>query len=148
MGAGKHDRLKACVKQGMILSFSISLGLSVIIMLVGRPVLGILTHDQAVISTTYEMMSYFVPFYFTWSVIEVLSAVLRGAGDAVRPVAIVGVGICLFRIVWIFTAFRWFHTLPVLCYCYPASWLVTDIALFVYFRKGKWMEQGRRILEK
>ena len=148
MGAGKHDRLKACVKQGMILSFSISLGLSAIIMLVGRPVLGILTHDQAVISTTYEMMSYFVPFYFTWSVIEVLSAVLRGAGDAVRPVAIVGVGICLFRIVWIFTAFRWFHTLPVLCYCYPASWLVTDIALFVYFRKGKWMEQGRRILEK
>ena len=148
MGAGKHDRLKACVKQGMILSFSISLGLSTLIMLVGRPVLGILTHDQAVISTTYEMMSYFVPFYFTWSVIEVLSAVLRGAGDAVRPVAIVGVGICLFRIVWIFTAFRWFHTLPVLCYCYPASWLVTDIALFVYFRKGKWMEQGRRILEK
>ena len=148
MGAGKQNRVKECVRQGMILSLLFSLILSTLIMLAGKPILGILTHDGAVVRTTYEMMSYFVPFYFTWSVIEVLSAVLRGAGDAVRPVVIIGVGICLFRIVWIFTAFRWFHTLPVLCASYPASWALTDIALIVYFRKGKWMEQGRWIIEK
>ena len=68
------------------------------IMLAAKPMLRILTTDQAVIDTTYEMMTYFVPYYFTWSVIEVLSAVLRGAGDAVRPVAIIGLGICLLRI--------------------------------------------------
>ncbi len=148
MGAGKKDRLKDCVRQGMILSFTISIVLSTLIMVAGKPVLRILTHDPEVIRTTYEMMSYFVPFYFTWSIIEVLSAVLRGAGDAVRPVAIIGLGICLFRIVWIFTAFRFFHTLPVLCYCYPASWAVTDIALILYYRKGSWMRQGKWILEK
>jgi len=49
-----------------------------LIMLAAKPLLHILTTDSAVIATTYEMMTYFVPYYFVWSVIEVLSAVLAG----------------------------------------------------------------------
>ena len=45
------------------------------------------------------MMIYFVPYFSTWVVIEVLSGVLRGYGDAVRPVSIIGLGICLLRII-------------------------------------------------
>ena len=148
LGAGRHDRVKDCVRQGMILSLVITAGMSTFILLAGKPILRILTKDVEVIRTTYEIMWYFVPFYFTWSVIEVLSAVLRGAGDAVRPVIIIGLGICLFRIVWIFTAFHWFHTLPVLCFSYVTSWTITGITLTIYYRKGKWKEQGRRILEQ
>ena len=148
LGAGRRDRVKLCVKQGMILSFSISVGLSALIMLAAKPLLHILTTDQAVIDTTYEMMTYFVPFYFTWTLIEVLSAVLRGAGDAVRPVIIIGLGVCLFRIIWILTVFRWVHTLPILCYCYAVSWVITGLAILVYYRKGKWLDRNRMILDK
>ena len=148
LGAGRRDRVKLCVKQGMILSFSIAVGLSALIMLAAKPLLHILTTDQAVIATTYEMMTYFVPFYFTWTLIEVLSAVLRGAGDAVRPVIIIGLGVCLFRIIWILTVFRWFHTLPILCYCYAVSWVITGLAILIYYRKGKWMDNSRVILDK
>ena len=148
LGAGKRDRVKLCVRQGLILSWTISVGLSALIMLAARPLLDILTTDQAVIDTTYEMMTYFVPFYFTWTLIEVLSAVLRGAGDAVRPVIIIGLGVCLFRIIWILTVFTWFHTLPILCYCYAVSWVITGLAILVYYRKGKWMDRSRLILDK
>ena len=148
LGAGKRERLRECVKQGMILALLIAAGLSTLIMLAARPLLGILTEDAAVIETTYEMMTYFVPYYFVWSVIETLSAVLRGAGDAVRPVAIIGLGICLLRIIWIFTIFARIHTLPILCYCYPVSWIVTAAAIFLYFRKGKWMDRGSLIVDK
>ena len=148
LGAGKHDRLKDCVRQGMILSVTIAIGISTVLMLIAKPLLGILTTDQAVISTTYEMMTYFVPFYFTWSLIEVFSAVLRGAGDAVRPVIIIGIGICLLRIIWVVTIFAHFHTLPVLCYCYAVSWVITGIAILIYYLKGKWKDRGRMILDK
>ncbi len=148
LGAGREDRVKQCVRQGMILSGIISVSLSILIMACAKPLLHILTTDPEVISTTYEMMLYFVPFYFTWTVIEVLSAVLRGAGDAVRPVIIIGIGICLFRVLWIATLFRWVHTLPVLCLCYVASWVVTDVAMIIYFRKGRWLDRSRMILEK
>ena len=146
MGAGKTDRVKTCVRQSMILALGISVGLSALILLSGKPLLHILTKDPEVISTTFEMMTYFVPFYFTWAVIEVLSAVLRGAGDAIRPVIIIGIGVCLLRVVWIFTIFQRFHTLPVLCWCYAVSWVITGAAMAIYFRKGTWLDRSRRIL--
>ena len=61
LGAGRHDRVKLCVRQGMILSAVITVTLSGLILLLGRPLLHILTKDQAVIDTTYLMMTYFVP---------------------------------------------------------------------------------------
>lgn len=148
LGAGRQDRVKLCVKQGLILSFSITVTLSALIMLLGKPMLRILTEDQAVIDTTYQIMTYFVPYYFTWTLIEVLSAVLRGAGDAVRPVIIIGLGICLLRIVWILTLFQWVHTLMVLSLCYVVSWVVTSIAMTVYYRHGRWMQRSSVILER
>ena len=148
LGAGRQDRVKLCVKQGLILSFSVTVSLSALIMLLGKPLLHILTEDQTVIDTTYQIMTYVVPYYFTWTLIEVLSAVLRGAGDAVRPVVIIGLGICLLRIVWILTLFQWVHTLLVLSLCYVVSWVVTSIAMTVYYRKGRWMQRGSMIIER
>ena len=148
LGAGRQDRVKLCVRQGMILAGIITVFLSAGILLLGRPLLHILTEDPAVIDTTFTIMTYFVPFYFVWAVIEVLSAVLRGAGDAVRPVVIIGLGICLLRIIWIVTVFQWVHTLFVLSMCYLVSWLVTAVAMAIYYRKGSWMKRGSVILER
>ena len=117
-------------------------------MLAAKPLLRILSGDPQVISTTFEMMCYFVPFYIVWAVIEVLSAVLRGSGDTVRPFIIISLGICLLRIVWIVTMFARFHTLPGLCMSYLISWLVTAIAMSVYFLKGNWMDRSRKLLDK
>ena len=148
LGARRMDRVQLCVRQGLILAFSITLTLSGLIMLAGKPLLHLLTKDPAVISTTWQMIFYFVPFYFTWTLIEVLSAVLRGSGDAVRPVVIIGLGICLFRILWICTVFRWFHIVPVLCLTYVASWTLTSVMILLYFVRSDWRERTRRILDK
>lgn len=148
LGASKPERVRQCVKQGMLLHWIITLGVSGGILLLAKPLLHLLTTDTAVIDTTWQMMLYFVPFYWIWSVIEVLSGVLRGAGDAVRPVIIIGVCICLLRIVWIFTLFRWVPTLPVLCWCYAVSWAVAAAGLFLHFRRGKWQEKSRMVLHK
>lgn len=146
LGAGRTDRAKDCVKQGLILAMIITVFLSGGILLIAKPLLRILTDDPAVVSTTYEILTFFVPFYFIWTVIEVITAVLRGAGDAVNPVIIIGLGICLFRIVWILTVFAWFGTLPALCWCYVASWTVTSTALIIYYRHGGWIRRRRMVI--
>ena len=148
LGAGKRDRARQCVRQGMILSSIITAVLSILILALGIPLLHVLTDDPAVIETTYRMMTYFVPFYLIWTVIEVLSAVLRGAGDTLRPFIIISLGICLLRIVWVVTVFAKYHTLFVLCLSYLISWLVTAISMSIYYKKGKWMDRSRRILDK
>ena len=146
-GAGLHDRVKQCVKQGLILAFSVTVGVSVLLMVTAIPVLRLLTKDEAVVETTYKIMSYFVPYYFTWVLVEVLSAVLRGAGDALRPVIIIGLGICLFRIIWIATVFSHFGTLLSLCLSYTVSWIITSMALLIYYKKGSWATR-RSIVDK
>lgn len=148
LGAGKTDRVRLCVKQGLILSFANSIWLSALILLLAKPLLHLLTKDPAVVETTWKMLLYIVPFYFTWTLIEVLSAVLRGAGDAIRPVIIIGLGICLFRILWIVTVFRAVHTLPVLCLTYVSSWTLTSIMMLLYFRRSNWMDRSRRLLDR
>lgn len=138
IGARKFDRVRDCFKQGLAISLILAVLLSGVIMLLARPLLSILTEDTEVIEMTFKIMTYFVPFYFCWSLIEVLSAVLRGSGDALKPVIIIGLGICLFRIIWIFTVFRLWHTIAALSLVYVASWSVTGIALLVYFTRGSW----------
>lgn len=146
-GAGRMDRVKQCVRQGMIMAFAVTLTVSAGLMLTAIPVLRILTPDEEVVQTTYTIMSYFVPFYFTWVLVEVFSAVLRGVGDALVPVLLIGVGICLFRILWILTVFAHFGTLFSLCLSYTVSWTITSIALTVYYKKGGWMKR-RRIVDR
>ena len=145
-GAGRHDRVKDCIRQGMILSSIITVALCTAILTGGIPLLHLLTDDPAVVETTYRMMTYFVPFYLLWTVIEVLSAVLRGAGDTLRPFLIISLGICVFRIIWMVTLFLRFHTLFVLCLSYAASWLVTAAAMTIYYKKGTWMDRSGRLL--
>ena len=146
-GAGRMDRVKQCVRQGLIMAFAVTLTVSAGLMLSAIPVLRILTPDEEVVQTTYTIMSYFVPFYFTWVLVEVFSAVLRGVGDALVPVLLIGVGICLFRILWILTVFAHFGTLFSLCLSYTVSWIITSIALTVYYKKGGWMKR-RRIVDR
>ncbi len=140
-GAGRTDRVRQCVRQGLIMHFGITAAVSAGLMLTAVPLLRLLTPDEAVVETTYTVMSYFVPFYFTWVLVEVLSAVLRGAGDAVVPVVIIGIGICLFRVVWILTVFAHFGTLLSLCLSYTASWTITSAALLIYYKKGRWISR-------
>ena len=144
-GAGRTDRVRQCVRQGLIMHFIITAVISAGLMITGIPVLRLLTPDEAVVETTYQVMSYFVPFYFTWVLVEVLSAVLRGAGDAVYPVVIIGIGICLFRVVWILTVFASFGTLLSLCLSYTVSWTITSIALLIYYKKGRWINRRRLV---
>lgn len=146
IGAGKTDRVRACFKQGMIMSMAITVFLSSFIMFFSKPLLRVLTEDTAVIDMTYRIMTYFVPYYFTWTIVEVLSAIMRGAGDAVKPVIIIGLGICLFRIVWIVTVFTRIHDIMILCLSYPLSWVITGICLFIRYRRGEWLRTARNVI--
>ena len=117
-----------------------SIVLSGLILLFAKYFLFIFTDDPAVIATTWQIVIYFVPIYFTWIIIEILSSVLRGVGDAIAPTVICAIGICVVRAIWIYTVFRANPNILTISLTYPVSWIVTDIAMIIYYRKGKWKE--------
>ncbi len=42
-------------------------------------------------------------------------------------------GSCVFRVIWVYTIFAHFHTIPSLYLLYPCSWTLTASAEIVYF---------------
>ena len=89
-----------------------------------------------------QIVTYFVPFYFIWTFIEVLANALRGAGDALVPMIISVGGICGLRILWVLFVVPHWHTLLSISICYPISWLLTAAVLIVYYKKGRWMRHA------
>lgn len=142
-GAGQTDRIRACTKTGFRLAFLSTILLSSGIMLVARPVLKLFTDDPAVMDTTWTILTYFVPTYVLWTVIEIFSAVLRGVGDVLKPFIILALGVCLLRIIWVLTVFQQMHTLFIISISYPISWAVTDVAMLLYYYKGSIFKRKR-----
>ena len=60
-------------------------------------------------------------------------AASRGLGKTVVPTIIVILGSCVFRVIWVYTIFAHFHTIPSLYLLYPCSWILTAFAEILYF---------------
>ena len=146
-GAGRIDRIRDCAKKSLLLLGGITLSLSAVLLLLARPLLHLLTDDPAVIDTTWYIITLFVPFYIIWVPIEIFPGVLRGVGDVLTPSLILAGGICGIRILWLYTAFRLSPVLLTLCLCYPLSWLITDIAVYLYFRRSPVMTRAIRVID-
>lgn len=137
-GAGKEDRVRETLRVARRIFFPVTVVLSAIVLLFSAYGLHIFNDDPAVIATTQRIMLYFAPFYVIWTFIEILTGSLRGIGDAVVPLIITVVGICVFRLLWVATIFPVFHVIDGLCVCYPISWAVTALALYIYYRRQGW----------
>ena len=61
-------------------------------------------------------------------------AASRGIGKSIAPTIMVIMGSCVFRVIWIYTVFAYFHTVPSLYLLYIFSWVITGIAECIYFR--------------
>ena len=45
-------------------------------------------------------------------------------------------GFCVFRVIWVYTIFAYFHTITSLYLLYIFSWTITGAAEILYFRHG------------
>jgi Na+-driven multidrug efflux pump len=137
-GAGKINRIKKTVKMSFTAFEIVSIVMIAVFLTVGRLAYGLFSDDPEVINLAVFIMRCFVPFYVVWTVIEVYSGALRGCGDALVPVVIIGVCVCLFRIIWVYTIYAKYMTIFCISMCYPASWLLAAVPMFIRYKNGGW----------
>ena len=145
-GAGKYDRMKASVRVCMQIAMGTTIVLSVLLMIFAKYCFLLFTDNPQVIQYATQVVYYFAPFYFIWTVIEVLANALRGAGDALAPMVISVGGVCGLRILWVFLVVPHWPTLLGISICYPLSWVLTAILLILRYRRAKWQEKAERTL--
>ena len=108
----------------------------------GRPLLSIyITDSPEAISYGLIRLAFICLPYFICGMMNVTTGALRGIGASFVPMLISVLGVCGFRIVWIYTIFQapGFHTPECLYLSYIVSWTITFFAqlaaFFVVYRK-------------
>lgn len=135
-GAGKYDRIKKImlICLGLVSGTGIVLGAAAWIG--AKPLLSIyITDSQEAIKYGVIRISCICLPYFLCGIMDVATGLLRGIGYSVMPMIVTVAGVCVFRIVWIYTVFRipQFHTLESLYLSYAISWTMTFTIEIVCF---------------
>lgn len=134
LGAKKFDRIKKTV--GICLVLAVSLGLvgGGLIYAFRTPFLSIYITDSAeAIRAGIVRMTFLTLFYWVAGLMDVTTGALRGLGVSTVPMIISVLGVCGFRILWIYTVFKEIRTLDCLFSSYPISWALTFVCQIIAF---------------
>lgn len=132
-GAGKVDRVKTSIRTGMVVELLSTLIMSGVILLTGQHLIRLFTQDEGVIAISLMIMHCNVPLYVSFVPIDLLSGGMRGMGNSLAPMLIICFGVCIFRMVWLFTAVPLNNNIITIVLSYPISWILTSIVMIIYY---------------
>ena len=138
-GAQKYRRIRQSVWISLAMSVALVGAVAALILTFRTQILGIYTDDLNVVAVGSMIMLSIMPFNVVFMPIEVFAGTMRGVGYSVMPTLITGSCVCLFRILWLMTVVRRWHTLKMLTICYPISWILAATVFFIVYLRGNWL---------
>ena len=139
MGANKPKRVYRIMGVCCLLTTMIGATLATAIFLCRAPLLGLYGVPVGAVGSLEEIafnaattqLSFVCVPYFLCGIMEVGSGTLRGMGKSTLSMFLMLAGSCLLRVVWLITVFPLKQTLEMVYICYPVTWSVTSIVMFV-----------------
>lgn len=135
-GAGKISRLRKIMLLCLASVFVTGLTMGCFARLIGEPLLSIYVPGKPEdISYGLIRMTFICIPYFLCGLMDVTTGLLRGINCSMLPMIISVIGVCIMRIVWIYTIFQVpkYHTLQSLYFSYTVSWMLTFLTEIVIF---------------
>ncbi len=132
-GAGNYKRIGRVFLECLGLVTFVGLSLGWLAYLFGNQLLGIYSSDPQVIEVGLLRMSVICTMYCLCGIMDVTVGELRGIGCSVLPMVVSVLGVCAFRVFWIFTVFQQHRSLWALYISYPVSWVLTAAVNMVCF---------------
>ena len=133
MGAEKYQRVRRVLAVCLAATLVGGLTLGLLIYAFGTPLLSLFNTDPDVIANGLIRVSHNMPLYVLFCMQDTFVGQLRGIGYSLLPTITSLSGICLLRVVWLYTAFAASPTLDTLYLSYPVSWAATLFALIVCY---------------
>ncbi len=140
IGAGKPERIRKVMLLSAGMSALTGVILGAVALTFNHSLLSLYcTENPEAIEYGLVRMGVIATTYFFCGIMDSLTGSIRGLGNSVSPMIISMLGACGIRVLWINTAYKWVNytekteKLRMLYLCYPISWILTCIALFVCF---------------
>ena len=132
-GAGKPLRVMKSYLLTLAFSALAAEFLGCLFFLFGHEFLSLFTPEAPVIEAGLERIRVMCFVFPLSGLMDCTTAASRGLGKGLVPMVFVFLGSCVFRVIWIYTVFAYFHTIPSLYILYPFSWILTGAAEIAYF---------------
>lgn len=133
LGAGKKKRIWHSYLITTLYSFLVGLILGLCIFILQKPFLSLFTSDPDVMKYARVRISIMGLCYCVSAFMDNATAAARGLGKSIEPTMIVILGSVVFRVIWIYTVFAYFHTLQSLYLVYVSAWILTAICGNLFF---------------
>ena len=149
VGAGLYDRVTKGAKQGTLMSVACSATITGIILLLGKPLMGVFTDTESLVELSYKLMCLLAVGYIAVAVTQSLSGIMRGAGDTVTPMWISLITTIAIRIP-IAYGISFLTRTEALPYgqkeCIQISllisWIMGAVLTVIFYRMGKWKNKA------
>ena len=146
VGANNYGRVRRAFGHLLVVSTVLSLSMIMLCMVFRDPLLslyGIRNTEDILGSIAYDtaikrILWKWIPTVF-FAIMNACSGTIRGLGRSSLAAVIAFFSTCVFRVLWIYTVFKYFGTLESIYVSYPISWFLTLViyfaVIFVMMRK-------------
>lgn len=145
-GAGDVKRCKKTLILCLIEDAIASASAIVLILIFGKTLLSIFSNDPQVIELGYTRLLLVFSAYTFSMIYENLSGYLRGFGISLVPAILTIIGVCVVRVIWIYTVFPKSRTFSTIMMAYPLSLSITAVLMFIallWYRPSKKYAAGK-----
>lgn len=132
-GARKYDRIDKILLECLAIVTVVGLVLGQGAYFFGQQLLSIYSSDKNVFQFGIDRLAIISTMYCLCGIMDTLVGSLRGVGYSILPMLVSLTGVCVIRVIWIFTVFKSVHTTFSLYISYPITWVITLVAHGICF---------------
>lgn len=133
IGAEKKERIRKGALQCNLFSAAVTFCISMAVLLLERPVLGLFCKEETVISIGLNIIHVSFPFYLIYAIQEVTGGIVRGAGKTLQSMVIVIMDLCVIRVLLLTFLVDHFQTVQAVAAVYPLTWSLAAVCFAGYY---------------
>lgn len=145
LGAKRHDRVKQGARFGVACSMLTAEVIGVVIWLAAPFFIGLFNNDPEVVAFGVRQARIISPFYCLLALNHCMAGILRGAGKATVPMAIMMAIWCVVRVAYITIAVGIWENIMVVFTAYPLTWSISAVLFLIYYFKADWLHTFDRL---
>lgn len=145
LGAKQLDRVKKGTRFGLLCCVLISELVGAAIFIWAPWLIALFNRDPDVVIYGVMQCRIIALFYCFLALSHALAGVMRGAGRAVVPMAVMFVCWCLFRVAYVTWMVEQFRSIQVIFSAYPVTWILSTALLLLCYYKSDWIHTFERL---
>jgi putative MATE family efflux protein len=143
LGARQVQRARQGVKISLCLGLLSTGVVSLLLLGFNGVLLRIFSPDPQVIACTLRFMYVLTTTYFVYSLTQILPGALIGSGRVRVPIMINLLSFVACRQIYLYIVSHLHYTAVSIAIAFPLSWVLSGIALLIYYRQSNWNTFGK-----